>query len=110
MLFLKNSREMRAGQRLSHSKAKRRGAVRSLQLDATKILRHEQVFAVGICPIQLKDITEEVLKWPCKLRAKTAGEVRELTTQTRLQFADDLDLPDLIITALADTGSFAWSC
>ena len=55
-------------------------------------------------PIHLKDITAEVLKSPRKLRAKAASEARELTTQTRLQIADGLEFPDLIITALAHTG------
>ena len=105
MLFLKNCFEIRAAQRLSHPKANRRGAARSLQLDATKILRHQQLFAVDICPIQLSEITEDVLNSPRKLRAKTASEVRVLTTQTQLEFADGPELPDLIITALADTAS-----
>ena len=103
-MFLKTRREIRADQKLSHPKASCRGAGRSLQVDATKILRHQEVFAVDVYPIQLKDITEEVLKSPRKLRAKTASEARELTTQTQVQFADGLELPDLIITALTGTG------
>ena len=104
-MFLKTRLEIRAAKRLSHPKASRRGAVRNLQVDATKILRHQQVFAVDVCPIQLKDITEEVLKLPRKLRAKTASEATDLSTETQPQFADGLELSDLIFTALADTGS-----
>ena len=78
--------------------------VKALHADATKIPRHQQVFAVDLCTVQLKDITEEVLKSPRRLKTETASKARELTAQTRLQCADGLQLPDLTITALADTG------
>ena len=104
-MFCKNRRAVRAAHRLSHPQAGRRNrAVKALHVDATKILCHQQVFALDVCTVQLKDITEEVLKSPGRLKTATASQARELTAQTRLQFADGLQLPDLTITALADTG------
>ena len=96
---------VRAAHRLSHPQASRRNqAVKALHVDAAKTLRHQQVVALDVCTVQVKDITYEVLKWPRRLKTATASQGRGLTAQTRLQFADGLQLPDLIITALVDTG------
>ena len=104
-MFLRNRRAIRATHRLSNPQASRRNrAVKALQVDATKILRHQQVFPVDVCTVRLHDISEEVLKSPRRLKTATASQASELTAQTRLQFADGLQLPDLTITALADTG------
>ena len=105
LLFCRNRRAVRAAHRLSHPQASRRNrAVKALHVDAIKILRNQQVFALDVCTVQLKDITEEVLRSPRRLKTATAIQAREMTAQTRLQFADGLQLPDLTITALADTG------
>ena len=105
LLFCRNRRAVRAAHRLSHPKASRRNrGMKALHINATKILRHQQVFALDVCTVQLKDITEEVLKSPRRLKTATARQDRELKALTRLQFADGLQLPDLTITGLADTG------
>ena len=74
-LFGRNCRAVRAAHRLSHPQASRRNrAPKALHVVTTKILRHQQVFALDVCTVQLKDIKEEVPKSPRRLKTPTASQ------------------------------------
>ena len=88
--------------RLSANGKPRRRPARTV--DVNRVLSRYQSPDIDVSPIQLDEVGTEVLRFPLKPKNRKTNKMVELVVSSGIQLSDSLNLPEIMVPALVDTG------
>ena len=89
--------------RLSANGKPRRRPARTV--DVNRVLSRYQSPDIHVSPIQLDEAGTEVLRFPLKPKNRKTNKMVELVVSSGIQLSDSLNLPEIMVPALVDTGA-----
>ena len=89
--------------RLSANGKPRRRPARTV--DVNRVLSRYQSPDIHVSPIQLDEAGTEVLRFPLKPKNRKTSKMVELVVSSGIQLSDSLNLPEIMVPALVDTGA-----
>ena len=89
--------------RLSANGKPRRRPARTV--DVNRVLSRYQSPDIHVSPIELDEAGTEVLRFPLKPKNRKTNKMVQLVVSSGIQLSDSLNLPEIMVPALVDTGA-----